>query len=1122
MEKKSRKLNLQRRPLHSVRFSVDTKACTVQSRNIPYIVGYSWDKCGRIKELRIRHLARKFLKIWTQNTFGRKLPHAAKCHYDSVLLRKTFQGWKEECWVSGRGWSLSVRAEYHYRYYLLYMTFRRWQTFMSLQMEKKSKIQKAQEFDDRRRMRHIWDKWELFIQMSRRKSRARQLAEEQHRRTSLLSLWRLWKMRLQQHRNICTMEDQALTHRAMNLHSRVKMKIHHFSACHASPDAFLQWKELHSAACSEIEKQSEASLHLSSTVTKKSLHEWQSFVSCQQHKKPLKAVAKHVACLHLMRLSWRVWRSEWHRKQSKEERLQATGQLTGRVSQREALLRWKAYVTWRKQKADRGQVACQRHHHRLQRAVLKGLSLNVSQNRVKRLNNNTAVQHHYRTVINKHWRLWKERLEETDDKPFQALTDMVLTNYRTHLLSRCFDHWSEKLAQQRHMQELEWRADVWFDEHLLAHYFNSWCKYILQRRLKKDRRDKADVYNKQRLCTWVLCTWRERSDKHKDEMLSLRIAILHEEQGRVQRAWARWRKRTKQLQEKQQASEHHYPHFPHTSLEQRKDTSELQARTNEQQACRQDDLYCVRWALDRWKKFVQRQKLTKSRLEQVQCCHENKIDKHSFEPWKLQYSLKTFEPTERALWHWALTLQAKVLYGWSLWVIKKRRKKMEALEAAQVDKIQSLKVFLAWREETKHAVSDPHQKRKALNRPQSSLNQVELLQRERISPEKARKHYDSKLLCKVLRAWKTHHHSCLKYKLQSKLKVSEQTEEALWHWALTLQAKVLYAWRLWASEQRRKRTEAVEAAQVVKDRPQSAGATCIVTYGEDMNDIRGSLPELGTQREEEPACLQWEEKQKLHIQKVVKCCAMRWKQRALCKPPKKTVTFCYPDLKPDSLSDSGERDGDDSELIRPLMRRQPRRCEELFEPSPKVLPYDGGDVRHVSPQKTPVSITDPPQTQCEVLLPPTAFMSTENKVPLGRGSIFSPTMGPSSEHFSSTPSDVHAREPSGESPASSLISELMSIQQDMRSFQQDRKQLRLWQRVKDVLQSWLQTSGKDEEMDTSAVCQQVKELEERIERLSCELGTRRLTMRFHSERLQHLQAVLDCSGFSSLYRQVQM
>lgn len=61
-----------------------------------------------------------------------------------------------------------------------------------------------------------------------------------------------------------------------------------------------------------------------------------------------------------------------------------------------------------------------------------------------------------------------------------------------------------------------------------------------------------------------------------------------------------------------------------------------------------------------------------------------------------------------------------------------------------------------------------------------------------------------------------------------------------------------------------------------------------------------------------------------HLQRVVKRCAMRWKQRALCKsqkghkvqggPLKKSVTFCP--TTPASSSDSAERETEDGVLIK--------------------------------------------------------------------------------------------------------------------------------------------------------------------------------------------------------------
>nr|XP_057930874.1 protein SFI1 homolog isoform X2 [Doryrhamphus excisus] len=1083
MQNNSRKsAPLQRARSQRVKFGVDTKVHSLQSRSIPYRVGYNWNKGGRLKELRIRHLARKFLKIWMQNTFGQILPHVAKCHYDSVLQRRTFGGWRDELWASRKEWSLSLRAECHHKYYLLQLTFQSWQTYLALQEEKKSKLHKAQWFDERRRKRRFLDRWENFIQMRRLKSGRNQLARKHHRRTNLYSVWRLWQIKLQQRQKICNMEDQALTHRTVKLQSK----------------AFLQWKEKHAAVCSQRENESKAWLHYISSMKNKSLRDWKSFVRFRQHKRQSQAIATHVACLRLTRLSWTLWRSAWRHKQTEEERLQGAWQLTMRVSQRRALLHWRAYVTRRKEKALRGHMASRHHHKCLQRAVLRGLSLHVSQKRAQQLN---------KKMINKYWRLWKDRLEEAEDEPFQTLTDLALTNYRTNLLSRSYDNWRVKLAQQRHLQELEWRADVWFAEHLLPHYFYSWIEFTHQRRLKKDRTHRADVYNKQRLCTWVWYSWQERLGKRKEEMLSQRMAILHDEQRRLQRAWARWRRRTQQEKEKQGCRR--------ISVTQQKDaTPELHGRrSSEEQACRQGNLCRMRRALDKWKKFVQGQKFQTNRLERMQRCHEDGVAKHSFVAWKGQYRLNVSEQTERALWHWALTLQAKV--------------------------------FLAWREETKCAVfirADG-----ALNQGNNYPRPAEPLKRQ---TEKSQEHHNTQVLLKALRAWNKHHHARLKYKVmkqqgmlvlrrkmyqnyfqlwrrkfQDTLQVAEQTEQALWHWALTLQAKVLDGWRLWVTEQRKKKIEAVEAAQV---------------YGDHMSDIKRSQ-----RRHDEEA--RW-----LRIQSVVRYCFMRWKQRALCKPlaaqPLTTkVTFCVTDLKKDSPADC---DADVLDLTSPIIRRQPRRCTELFEPPLNVLQYEGtllasprlsehscpsqkylpalfstslrhpsipfpaahqmGDEWDVSLKKIPLSTEDATHTPRDLLLPPAAFMSTEKTdILLGNGSI--------------RLQDVHPIAPSGETDEpSSLIIELRSIQQDMRSFQQDRKQLRLWQRTKDVLQCWLQTSGKDEDVDKNSVCQQMKEMEERIDRLSRELEKRRPAMRLHAERVRRLQTALDSSGFSSLYKQAQM
>nr|XP_024657789.1 protein SFI1 homolog [Maylandia zebra] len=190
-----------------------------------------------------------------------------------------------------------------------------------------------------------------------------------------------------------------------------------------------------------------------------------------------------------------------------------------------------------------------------------------------------------------------------------------------------------------------------------------------------------------------------------------------------------------------------------------------------------------------------------------------------------------------------------------------------------------LKVFHTWREATTLAVSKRFQQREALSRAQQSINEMRLLQffrrwrnrtrearRERIIMEKARRHHNSKLLSNALKAWKEHHYQHQKNKvmkrqgllllrlkmyqmyfeqwktkLQHRQREAKQTERALWHWSLTLQAKVLYGWRIWVTEQRRKQEHAARAALVYRDQLLREGVTCILTYAVHMNDLTTNL-----------------------------------------------------------------------------------------------------------------------------------------------------------------------------------------------------------------------------------------------------------------------------------------
>ncbi|XP_034541518.1 LOW QUALITY PROTEIN: protein SFI1 homolog [Notolabrus celidotus] len=1168
---------------NTVGAGLSKQVCKVHSRKIPYRVGYSWNKGGRLKELRIRHLARKFVKIWIQRTFGRILPHKAKSHYNSVVLRRAFEGWRDEWWTCRREWSLAMRAECHHRYYLCNLVFHHWQMFVSLQREKKNKLQNAQLFADRKRMRLVLDRWEVFTDLKCIKKRMLRSALELNRLTTLHLAWRLWQTRLQHQQNLYSLEKQALKQKEISLQHK----------------AWCQWKEKHTAALCRKDKESKAALHFILNLKRKTLHRWKCYVSCVQTKKGSQAVAQHAHHHHLLLMCWSKWKSVLLDKQNEEDRLQAAESLALQNNKRRALEHWRAYIMLCREDAEKDRIAAQHHHHHLLCAGFQGLSLNVIRKKTHRLNNNMAVQQYHQTMKTKHWRLWGERLEEAEDRSFQPMTETALTKYRTSLLTRCLQHWREKLAEQRHMQELEHHADLWFAERMVPQCFNSWNEFALQRKLNKERRHKAAVFNQQRQYSWVFYTWWGRSEKHKELMLSERMAILHEERGHLQRAWSHWRQRTEQQiieEEKQEAAELLYQHrLLHKTMTQWKDnSSEIRDRRNrEQKACHQGNLSNMRWAVENWKKFVRSQHVKKGKLQQMQCYHEVKHLKHTFVAWKertLQMS-RLYSHAEELHRQQKENSCRKLLCDWrGNTVLLAKVRFMEQQAQDHYGHVLQLKVFLAWKEATQHAVSKHLQQREAVSRAQRSINEVRLLRtfrqwrkqtraarRERICMEKARRHHESKLLSKAMKAWNKHRCKCRKnkimkrqgilllrlkmyqtyfeqwrIKLQHRRRDAQQTQRALWHWSLSLQAKVLCGWRLWVTEQRRKQEQAARAAEVYRDQLLREGVTCILTYAAHMSDLTTSLTQHS------------EEQRSRHLQRVVKRCALRWKQRALCKPqkekevkgqpPKKIVTFCLTGLESVSPSDSVEQGVEDRDLRKLLLsrshRRQPRRCEELFESPIKTNPQEHSGAKAApKPSKlcpeehnhtlssyvhsakdlvtsTHQSISIPsvptseihvataecPQENQDVLLPPSAFMTTGTQDMLGK-----PPLIPALKQQSSAYPDVHLRASSGETleageaithSTSSLTSELVKIQTHMQTYQQDRKQLRAWQKLRQVLQSWLQTSGKDEQMDKSTVCEELKELEERIARLSTDLGKRKPMMLLHAERIQHLRTAL--------------
>uniref|UniRef100_A0A3B3BIZ9 SFI1 centrin binding protein n=1 Tax=Oryzias melastigma TaxID=30732 RepID=A0A3B3BIZ9_ORYME len=200
------------------------------NRRFLYRVGYNWNKGGRLKELRIRHLARKFLNIWKRNTFGQILPQQVRLHYKRGLLKRALKAWKDEWWISRREWIFTVQAECHYS-----SLWSLWQTRLQKQQDLKM----------------------LEKQVLKRRART---SQSKVRTDSLNYLVKAFYVTFS------------------HFHD-------HFFFCLFVLQAWLLWKKMHRFALYQRKKEEKANLYAIQRLKRKSMCLWTSYTSFRQTKK---------------------------------------------------------------------------------------------------------------------------------------------------------------------------------------------------------------------------------------------------------------------------------------------------------------------------------------------------------------------------------------------------------------------------------------------------------------------------------------------------------------------------------------------------------------------------------------------------------------------------------------------------------------------------------------------------------------------------------------------------------------------------------------------------------------------------------------------------------------------
>ncbi|XP_077730512.1 protein SFI1 homolog isoform X1 [Canis aureus] len=992
---------------------------------------HGWTRKNRLRELRIRCVARKFLYLWIRMTFGRVFPSKARFYYKQRILRKVFEEWKEEWWVFQREWKLCVRADCHYRYYLYNLMFQTWRTYVYQQQEMRNKYIRAENHDAKQKMRQAWKSWLIYVVFRRTKLQMQTTALEFRQQSILWLWWRRWRQQLGQ---VCVgraLHASAVKHRALSLQQQ----------------AWSQWWEQLLHVQRERQKMVSAVKHHQHWQKWKSLKAWLKYVQVRRVKRQLNEMAERFHRVTVLQTHFCDWQWAWERKERLSAQQARVEGLARRMTLRRAFTHWKHYVLLCAEEVAQWKVAEDHSRCSLLHFCFRALKENVTHAHLQQIRRNLAHQQRDITLLHRFWNLWQSRIEQREEREQLPSLCAAWAHCRMTLLRKCIKSWLQYTQKRRYKQRLRSRADSHFQQRALPAAFNTWRRFWRWHQQESVLNARAARFHRETLEKQVFAIWWQKMFQHRENRLAERMAILHSERQLLQRSWSMWHQQAAARHREWQRQAVACAHHRHRQLRKafciwRETARGLRTEkmglvlAAEFQAAR-----LLHWAWSRWRECLalhaaEQRKLMRASLHHQQALlhgtlqtwatyqsqvrsilqevaaresqHKRRLLRSVFRRWRENTLARVNEAkqTSRASTHYRRTLCSKILVQWqeaaSVQIYYRQQEDCAIKEAQKVLERGCLRTwFRRWRDQGQRAAQ------------------------QRVQLRRAAGHHGRRLLLQTMARWKAHHLGCVrkrllqrqgaqllaqtrsracfhqwKQQLANRRREQQGTARALWFWSFSLQAKVWAAWLGFVLERRRKKVRLERAGQAYHQQLLREGATRLLRFAGSMKAFR---QQLHAQQQEQAA-------HSLH--RAVHRCAMLWKQKVLGQGkeprppptmPRRRVTFDSP-LPTCVAAGAGDatletrRPGDphvpwgalgslslaagDPQLLElnatRLARKQPRRPHFLLEPVQSQRPQGCGSLRgkgSEAPQECDRGLVWPAGPSLMRPFPPEAWMA---------------------------------------------------------------------------------------------------------------------------------------------------
>ncbi|XP_053406636.1 protein SFI1 homolog [Mercenaria mercenaria] len=892
-----------------------------------YRPGYTWNRGGRMKEIRIRHLARKFLLIWKKKVFGRVTPSQAREHYRLRLLRQTFRVWHEMWWELRKEWRLVVRAECHHRYVLWQRTFRAWREFIERQRIKNAKLALAEKHASTKLTRKCIMGWWLYVHSRRKKNEKNRQALTYHKNRLLRTCWQQWYS-----------SHELVLHR-----QHIETVALQFWAYRIQAQYWLIWQSKLSDRKSGVMKQYRAVRHHNTIVVRRCFQAWISYWARRRQKMQEKYHCKRLYHNTILTRAFGIWYRAFQYREVLHDRQDRITKLAETFQKRQAFVHWKhCILAWslitmyilmnslEKHPVAGLTVECVIFVRLFQSAGFSAFRLCVVQRHLKVMRNEMAAQMRYKHLTQWGWLTWLSRCENKEELKIVTQSHVAWKHYRLVIMRKCFNQLQLYAEWRRHRQAQYAKADAHF-------YMQEMPKYMFRLKvfvqLMKNKRENAQIaieFRRENGLARFFYLWVNQYEFSKEYRMNERMAILHYDGKLSKRFFLSWKQKTEDvLQEAEKmevATEHH------------------------------NEVLCRRY-LSSWRGYIQNIKKSQRQDIEASRYYCRRIMKRCIHAWISYTRLRREKKrkTERARNHYHRRLCQKVIAMWLHYVDTQRaiNARVEIMYRRKCLLFLS-EAFHTWKdnigeqklERHTERVADRHYTLKILAKVFTAWHRFSAIHAYKKSEtrqwvESARQHLDSRVVEIYFLKWKAYHieHMSMKMKyaravehhnVKVKLKVmvtwqqftkesirksllrkqsdwfhnlrltarcfiawkhaysaaqveKQKSSLALWHWCLNLHRKVLMAWYMYTQQCKHKKSLIQTAMECRRSRLIKNGLTQWLRVADDMSAMRKQM------------AVQQQAKNVYETYQLVLRCGLHWKawaskRRQARGGPKPTVS----------------------------------------------------------------------------------------------------------------------------------------------------------------------------------------------------------------------------------------